>query len=382
MTHPLQPGTVRARMLCVAAAALVALLVLPTGARAARDPVATGITDLHMKKGFVRKLTNSGITVAPVGNSSVTGNKVGLQAKGGKLDPTNASGYVEQTGGFKLSRGARGVPITNLTVNTAKTAVYAVIAKAKMQLGTLEALTSAREGFGANFKAVKLVLTEKATRRISNRLGLKDRQRLEPGRVLSNSYTAVQPKTATLLAQGSATLVANTATLGKLAAKGVELPGGITALAPATKAAATTFQFPISGGTLAPDGSAGTVETNGGLQIFKKAEPFSPTMKLSKIYVDFATKAATVEIEILPTPPFPGSVGRSSIADITLPAGAVTANPATREITVKGAEARVQALPASTINNVFNQPAPEPPPSSNLVVGDPLGTFSLIAQAQ
>lgn len=37
---------------------------------------------------------------------------------------------------------------------------------------------------------------------------------------------------------------------------------------------------------------------------------------------------------------------------------------------------------ASTLNDVFDQPAPEPPPSSNFVVGDPLGTFSMTVQAR
>jgi hypothetical protein len=103
---------------------------------------------------------------------------------------------------------------------------------------------------------------------------------------------------------------------------------------------------------------------------------------MRNITVDFGTKAATVELELLPAPPFPGAVGRSSIADVTLPASSVLANPTTRQIQIKGAEAKLQAVAASTLNSVFNQPAPEPPPASNFVVGDPFGSFSLLAQAQ
>jgi hypothetical protein len=364
---------------------VVALTALAPGALAAsatRDPIASGTTDLHMKKGFLRKLANNAITVQGLGAGAVSANKISLPVRGGALDPTDVQGFLEERGGFKLARGARGVPITKVTVNTVSLGVYATIAKAHMQLGTLLLPSSAREGFGANFKVVKLSLTEKAARRISNRLGLKGSHRLNSGRALSNLYSTAQPETVTVLPQGSATLVGNAATLKKFAEKGVKVPDGITAIAPATRPDALSFQFPIKGGNLAPDASKGSVETSGGVQILKEAEPFSPTMRLSDITVDFSAKTATVELEILPHPPFPGAVGRSSIVDVTLPPNSVVANPTARTITVKEAEARLQTVAASTLNDVFNQPAPAPPSSSNFVVGDPLGTFAMTVQAR
>lgn len=384
MTNALHPQRARRWMLInVGALALLAsLLAFVPAASAARDPIASGATDLHMKKGFIRKLANAAVTVTGIRGGVTSGNKIGLTVGEGMLDPTNVEGHVEASGGFKLALGNRGVPIYNLTVNTVKGSVYASVAKAHMQFGTFAAPVAAREGFGSNFKAGQLVLTEKATRRISNRLGLKGNRRLKPGRVLSNLYVSAQPKTVTLLAQGSAVLTPNQATLAKLAAKGVKLPSGIAPIAPAAAPSASTLQFPIAGGTLAPDGSSGTLQTTGGVEITKKTETLSPQVKLKNIAVDFGTKAATVELEILPAPPFPGATGRASIADLTLPAGSVVANAGTRQIAITGAEAKLQAVAASTLNSVFNQPAPEPPPSSNFVVGDPFGTFSLLAQAQ
>lgn len=361
---------------------VVVLLVLAPAAQATRDPLAGGSADLHFKKGFIRKLNNLEVMPMGVGSGTITGNKASFPVDGGKLDPTNAQGFVDTSGGFKLVRGERGVPITNITIDTVKGAVYANVAKARMQIGELAMLTTSREGFGARVKAVKVVLTAKAAKRISNRLGLRATRRINPGRVLSNAFTAPQPQTVTVLPQGSATLVGDTATFGKFAAKGVEVPEGITAIAPATKPTPASFAFPIAGGTLAPDASNGTVETSGGVQILKKAEPFSPTMKLAKVAVDFKQKTALVELEILPAPPFPGAVGRSSIADVTLQGAKVTTNPVTRQITIEGAEARLQAVAALTLNNVFNQPAPEPPPASNFVVGDSFGKFSMTVQAQ
>lgn len=359
------------------------LLAFAATASAARDPIASGSTDLHMKKGMLRKLGNLGVTVQAIGTGATSSDrKIGLTVRDGKLNPVNVLGFLENRGGFKFELGNRGVPVTQLTVNTVKGAVYAKIAKARMQLGMLTPPTFEREGFGANFKAVKLSLTEKAVRRISNRLGLRGSKRLNAGRVLSNLYSAAQPETVTVLGKGAATLSGNAATLGKFAAKGVKVPEGFTALAPATEPTATSFEFPITGGTLAPDVSKGTVETAGGVQILKDTDTLDPTMRLSNVQVDFAARTATVQLEILPTPPFPGAAGRTGLVDVVLPPNSVVADPVARTISIQGAEARLQATAASTLNDVFNQPAPPPPPSSNFVVGDPLGTFSMVVQAR
>lgn len=380
--HAPRIGTGRKLLLLTTLGSLF-LALAATASAAPRDPIASGATDLHLKKGMLRKLDNLGVTMQAVGNGATSaGSKIGLSVRGGKLDPTDVEGFLENQGGFKFQLGNRGVPVTQLTVNTVKGTVFAKIAKARMQLGTFAPPTFEREGFGSNFKAVKLSLTEKATRRISNRLGLKGSKRLNPGRVLSNLYSTAQPETVLVLPQGNATLAGNASTLAKFAEKGVKTPQDITALAPATKPNATSFALPIAGGTLAPDASKGVVETAGGVQILKDTDSLDPTMRLSNVQVDFAAKTVTVQLEILPSPPFPGAAGRTALVDVVLPPNSVVANPIARTISIQGAEARLQASAASTLNDVFNQPAPPPPPSSNFVVGDPLGTFSMVVQAR
>lgn len=382
MTNAPQARAWRWTPLYLGIVAILALLTFVATAAAARDPIASGSTDLHLKKGFLRKLSNAGVTVTGIQGGQATGSKVGLTVRGGMLDPTSAEGHVEPQGGFKLSLGRRGVPIYGLSVNTVKGSVYATVAKAHMQIGTFAGKLVTREGFGAHFKAGQLVLTEKATRRISNRLGLRQNKRLRPGRVLSNLYVSAQPRTVNLLAQGNAVLTPSPATLAKFAAKGVKLPSGIAPIAPATAPSPTTLSFPIAGGVIAPDGSSGTLLTAGAVAVTKKTEALSPQVKLANVEVNFGTKVAAVELEILPTPPFPGGAGRVSLVDLTLPSGSVTTDPGTRRIFITGAEAKLQAVAATTLNSVFNQPAPAPPSSSDFVVGDPFGTFSLIAQAQ
>jgi hypothetical protein len=106
-------------------------------------------------------------------------------------------------------------------------------------------------------------------------------------------------------------------------------------------------------------------------------------MKLTNIQVEFSQKTATVEIEVLPNPPFPGQTGRSSIVELVFPSNAISANPTTHQITVKGAEAKLQAPAAATLNSVFNQGGEKAPPGgSEFAAGEPFGTFSMTLQAQ
>ena len=367
------------RTIIGAAAVIAALLAFVPAASAARDPISGGTTDLHMKKGFLKKLTNLGIGVAGVSTGQVGGNKISLPVAEGKFDPTTYQGHILSPGGFQLVKGARSVPITGVEVNTVHNTVYATIAHAHMLFGTISTPTTAREGFGARIKAGTLTISEKAATRISNQLGLKGSQRIA-SRVMSNEFSTTVPSTLTILGSGEATLAANAKTLAKFQEKGVNLSSGIKAIAPAKNTKVTQFAFPIAGGTLATNYSSGIIGTTGGVEIVKVGKTVSPTMKINNIQIEFTQKTATVELEILPTP---GAVGRSSIVDLTFPANSVTSNPTTRQVTVKGAEAKLQAVAAATLNSTFNAGGETTPPaSSEFVAGDPFGTFSMVLQAQ
>jgi hypothetical protein len=383
MTNLTAPARVRALLLASLATA-IAMLALAAAAQAAANPVASGVTDLHLKSGMQRKLSNLGVDVLGLGATSVSGNKIGLVVSAGKLDPTNAQGELENRGGFKLALGRRGVPVTDVEVDTERGVVIAQVAGARMSLGTFSSPSTSREGFGARLKAGQLMLSENFATRVSNRLGLQGGRRIAGGRVLSNLFVAAQPRTVTLLPQGSASLTANSATVAKFKAKGVEVPAGFSAIAPATEPSSLVFGLPITGGEMQLNSStgAGQVETAGGIQILKSTKTLSPQVALKAFSIDLTAKSASAEFEITPAPPFAGNTGRSFGVSLVVPNGALVANPTTRQIEVKGVEAKLEAAAVSTLNAVLNQPAPAPPGSSNFIVGDPLGTFTLIAQAQ
>jgi Htaa len=381
MTHA-STRPVALRMIVGAAAVMAALLAFVPAASAARDPISGGTTDLHMKSGFLKKLTNLGVGVAGVSTGQVGGSKISLPVGEGMFDPTNAQGHFTSPGGFQLVKGARSVPITGVQVNTVRGALYATIAHAHMQFATLSPITAGREGFGARIKAGQLTITEKAATRISNQLGLQGNQRIT-SRVMSNEFSTTVPSTVTILGQNEATLSGNPTTFAKFGAKGVDLSSGIKPIAPAKNSKVTQFTFPITGGTVATNYTTGTVSTTGGVEIVKKGKTLSPTMKITNIVVEFAQKTATAELETTPTPPFPGATARSSIVDLTFPANSIQSNPTTRQITIKGAEAKLQAMTATTLNSVFNQGGETTPPaSSEFAAGELFGTFSMVLQAQ
>jgi hypothetical protein len=366
------------RMIVGAAAVVAALLAFVPAANAARDPISGGTTDLHLKKGFLKKLTNLGVGMAGVSTGQVSGSAIKLPVTEGMFDPTDAQGHITSPGGFQLVKGTHTVPITGVEVNTVHGFLRATIAGAHMQLGTFANAANSREGFGARVKAGQLVLTQKAANRISNKLGLQGSQRIN-SRVMSNEFNITVPSTVTLLGQNEATLETSAAVLKKFAEKGV-LPSGINPIAPAKQPKTGNFTFPITGGIVTPTLTSGQVTTSGGVEILKKGKTASPQVKITNITLELQQKTATVELEILPTP---GQTGRSSIVEMVFPANSIQTNPTTRQITVQKAEAKLQSVAATTLNTVFNQGDEKAPPASSEFAGGELfGTFSMTLQAQ
>jgi hypothetical protein len=155
MTHA-STRPVALRMIVGAAAVMVALLAFVPAANAARDPISGGTTDFHLKKGFLKKLTNLGVGLAGVSTGQTSGNKISLPVAEGMFDPTVAQGHFTSPGGFQFVKGSRSVAITGVEVNTVHGFVRATISGAHMQLGTFGTPTAGREGFGARIKAGQL----------------------------------------------------------------------------------------------------------------------------------------------------------------------------------------------------------------------------------
>jgi hypothetical protein len=371
-------------------AALAVSLALAPFASAASDPLASGTTTITLNKGLFKKLKKSGTKVLKVSPGAVKVRKVTLPVSGGSLDPTNGQGLVEHGGGIKFKHGNKSAVVKLIELNTSTSSLKAKVAGKNMKLASLSGVSSARNGFGANVTVGTMKLTGGAAKQLNKKLGFTGKQKkkgpFKGGKALGAAFSETQPKTVTVLAANNATLVTSLPTDGKLAAVNVE----IEPVEPAVPTAPLppTFAFPISGGTIAPAGNGGILQTSGGLKLIQTLTAGETTMTLNAIYVDMGAQTATVEVTIEST--FSeelnklGNIGRSSIADISLTGATIKSDSSTRTVSVENASASLQEVTAETLNDVFVKPfiAIEEEAATLFVKGDPLGTFSFTAQTQ
>lgn len=395
MNEVTQPVRHRGTMLSAVAlvAALAALLALAPLASAASDPLASGTTTITLSKNQFKKLKKSGTKLIKVSPGTVKVRNVGLPVSGGSLDPTNGQGTIEQGGGVKFKHGKKSAVVKALVLNTATASLQANVAGKKMKLASLSGVSSARAGFGANVTLGTIKLTGGAAKQLNKKLGFTGKQAkkapFKGGKGIGSGLSETQPKTVTVVPSGNATLATSLATDIKLAKVGIK----IETVEPATEPEPIpppSYGFPISGGTIAPNAEGGVMQTTGGLKLHQVFVPteVETTMTLNAIWVDLGAKTATVEVTVESKGIDPklnlGSLGRSSIANISLTGATVKSDPSARTVSVENATATLQAVTAETLNSVFVGPfeAITKTKAEPFVEGDPLGTFSFTAQTQ
>jgi len=373
-------------------AALAALLALAPFASAASDPLASGTTTITLNKNLLKKLKKAGVKVIKVSPGTVKGRKVALPVIGGSLDPTNGKGTIEHSGGIKFKHGKKSAVVKLIVLDTNTNALNAKVAGKSMKLASVSGVSVARNGFGANVTVGTMKITGKAAKQLNKKLGFtgkhKKKAPFKGGKALGPAFSETQPTTVTVLPGNNASLVTSLPTDTKLA----KVKVGIETVAPTTETAPLppTFAFPIGGGTIAPDGNGGIVQTTGGLKLHQVFVPteVETTMTLSAIYIDMGAKTATVEVTVESKGISPklnlGPLGRSSIADISLTGATIKTDPSARTVSVENASASLQAVTAETLNSVFVEPFEGITKTSaeHFVAGDPLGSFSFTAQTQ
>jgi len=415
MREVTQPVRARGTMPSAVAvvAALAALLAFAPVASATSDPLASGTTSITLNKGLFKKLKKNGVKVLKVSPATLKNRTVGLPVSGGSLDPTTGAGTVEQSGGMKFKRGKKTAAINTLVLESATSSLKAKVAGKSMKLASVKGYAFTRNGFGTNVSISSLKLTGKAAKQLNKKLGFTGKKKNKNGKkvavkplfkgnqVLGASTSETQPKTVAVLPTGSATLALSAAAALKLNNVGPQpefpKPGPFAVkLAPVAPTSVLdagpppTLGFPIGGGTISPTATAGTLQTLGGLTLTQSLEAVGKgvtVLTMKDIWVDMATKVATVEVSI-ENPKTPeanlGNLGRSSIADIILTGAVVSSDPAARTVSVINASATLQAVTAETLNSVFITPIEKATaePQEKFAAGDPLGSFSFTATTQ
>jgi hypothetical protein len=368
--------------------ALAGLLALSGTAGAGQDELKGG--------SVVIQLQNSrGLTLKP---KSLT-----MPISGGAVDPVDGSGTVQVKGGFKAKRGRSkaAVKVTTLTVgpNGGPGSISAKVNKRNVgTFATLAGGTVVRSGFGATISNIRATIAGKGAQALNRALSPKKRNgaskaargRVKVGQPLGTIVSITTDPRSVGVVPGTGTLTLHTDLGGAFASKLPQhciepLSGGVAPVAPGTQNLAD-FEFPVSGGSAAPDFSAGEVLTAGGQTLTKNstlpgiltpsscpsAEPPNGTNLVSTdIGVDFGHNLLN-STATLPT----GASLRAPLANVDFSTGSRSFDPSTNELTVTGATARLSFPAALTLNQFF--PTQSGNPADDFAEGDEIGTIDLI----
>jgi hypothetical protein len=342
----------------ILAAALIALMAFAPFASAASDPLASGKTTMTLQKSFTNYLKTFGITIAKISPTKLSGGKATFNVTGGSLDPTTGKGTVNLGGGLKFKAGKLSAPVKGLVLNTEKKTLTGKVGGKKVKIASVAGWSFSRSGFGVNLKINKVKLTNAGATQLNKKLGF-SKGKPKPflkNKLIAKATSETQPATVTVLPVGNMTFNGDATLLGKL--KNVKAE--VQTLGQTT-VSGTTFTGPILGGTVAPTGTAGVVQSGLGFKLVQNlptsaTTALSTTISLGGVYVDLAAKTATVEVIAESNAESPqgsgkkplnlGNLGRSSIADITVTG--VNTDPTTRTVGIN-ASAVLQAVSAEVL---------------------------------
>lgn len=348
-----------------ASLALALALAFPLAARASFDPVGGGTTRIVLDKRFAAFLERAGVSITAREGAAKRGRTLVLPVTGGSFDPTIGRGEVEQQGSFLFDGPGRGLRVRKLVVKTTAAPLVARVGGSQLKVATSAATDSRRRGFGTAFSARKLELTAKVATRLNKKL--RPRQQFEAGQSIGKLVTEARPLLASVVPAGRASFVFDSTFVAKLDQHFVSL----NPISPAERMG-LTFTLPIiAGGALAPDASAGTLRTGGEIEFLQLG---AGQVFWHELWFDVGLHAALAEVNVQPTPAFPGKLGQIPV--LSLGAGVAASDSDARTIALAGVPLTLAGATAATFNQAFAAGEEDFKP------GEFIGTLSFAAQGQ
>jgi hypothetical protein len=354
--------------LAVVATALIAMLAIASVASAATpNPISSGTTTLTINAKLLKSAKQAGIKITAVKPAKIKGSKATFAVTGGEIEATTGAGTITHSGGLKIAWGKKSVTLKSFTVSTSGKSLSAKIGGKTVKVASLAGVSATRLGFGNGITAKKVKLTSAGANALNKKLTpaptktkvkkngktivktVKVAPPFKANALLGSSNTEVEVGTDNVLAKETMVFNGDPTLLGKLADVKVKLE----TISP-TSASGTTFTSPIAGGTIAPNGTTGAVNSSGGLKLVQNlTQGPSTSITLANIGVDLGAKTAGVEVigesnaESEGKKPLNvGNLGRSSIADLTITS--TNPSPATRTVGVN-ANAVIQPVAAEVL---------------------------------
>ncbi len=332
----------RRQIAVVGAGALACALVSVPLAHATNDPLGSGSAKLVLDKRFASFLKHDGVTLSATQGAKRKGSAFVLAVIGGSVDPVAGKGEVQAEGSLVFQSSRKKVPLRNIVVKTKHSPLVAKVGGSQLKIATSSKLADKRSGFGIEFTAKELKLTAKVATRLNKKL--RPEVPFTEGQPLGSLVTNPQPKLATVLESGRATLAFDPAFLAKLESRFVSL----NPIFPAEHQGGT-FSFPITlGGQIAPDGSEGTLRTGGAVELLQLG---AGQVFWKELWLDLGAKVDSAEVDVEPTPAFPGKLGRIGVFDLV--GGTLASDPKSRAVSLSGGSLVLEAQTAKTLNEAF-----------------------------
>jgi hypothetical protein len=369
------------RGLIAAVVSVFALLLASGSALAGQDELKGGsvVIQLHGSRGLKLKPGSLNVPIT-----------------GGAVDPIDGSGTVKVSASIKAKRGKGKAKVTitalNLGANGGPGTLSAKVGKkAVAAFGTLSGGSVVRDGWGAKITGVKASIGGKGAQALNRAFSGKSKGakkssggQVKAGQPLGTVVSVTtDPLSVEVVPGGSMTLNTNVmgAFANKLPSHCISLLGGVTPIAPAMQTLAN-FTFPVSGGSAAPDFSAGELLTAGGQTITKDnglatpggctsaGPPVGTKLTSTDIGVDFAQNFL-MSSATLPT----GTTLRAPLGTIDWSTGTRSIDPNTKALTISGATVNLSSLSAFTLNTTF--PNESGTPGNDFAGGDEIGTIDI-----
>jgi hypothetical protein len=324
---------------------LVAGLLMAPAAQANYDPLASGTTKLVLDKGFLSQLKKVGAKVGAKAPAKLKGNAIVLPVFGGKSDPTIKKAEIEQEGTILFQAGNRKVPLRGIELKAKSTPLFAKVGGSQLKVASSKTTKVGREGFGTSFRATGLELTQKVATRLNKKLRTKDF--FKEGQLIGTLQSKAQPQRVTILPAGQATITPDAAILAKFKSLFVSL----NPISPAELTAGPVLHFPIAlGGQIAPDASEGVLKLGGAIELLQLG---AGQVFQKEYWLDLAAKDTLSEVDVEPTPAFPGKLGQIGTYAIDMSRAVVSSDPKSRTISVSNAYLTLDAQTAQTFNQAF-----------------------------
>ncbi len=350
------------------AVGLVAVLLWAPVARASYDPIASGTTKLILDKHFLASLKKVGVKVTAKASGKRKGSTLFLPVIGGKSDPTIKKAEIEQDGTVVFQVGKRKVPLRKIELKAKHTPLFAKVGGSQLKVATSKTTKVTRAGFATAFNAKGLKLTKKVATRLNKKLRTKDF--FSEGQLIGKIKSQAVPQRVTILPEGQGTLTPDPAILAKFKSLFVSL----NPISPAELSPGPVFRFPIAiGGQIAPDASDGTLRLGGAIELLQLG---AGQVFQKEYWLDLAAKDMSSEVDVEPTPAFPGKLGRIGNYAIGMAGAAVASDPKSRTISLSNATLTLDAQTAQTFNDAFAAG------KATFAPGEVFGTVSFAAVAQ